>query len=322
MRTFTGQLLQDLRYALRMMAANPAFTALAVLSLALGIGANTAIYSFMDAILMRALPVQQPESLVVVRWHANGSVFRDPNIGINSGNFPYPAYEALRASNPVFTTMFAFAGAGRLNLQIQGMAGLAEGQYVSGDFFRGLGVPPAAGRLIDDSDDRLGAPAVAVVSFMYARRRFGEAEKALGQLVRINDTPFTITGVAAREFFGINPAGAAELYLPLHTNALLEANAGSRYLDGNYYWVEMMGRLRAGVAIGQAQAALAPIFDRFVANTATMDKERVDLPALLLQEGAGNKSLTLDVGQGRQAASGRQHQKTDARGRGQRDRKR
>src|SRR5690242_16061420 len=100
-------MLQDLRYALRMMAKNRGFTAMAVLSLALGIGANAAIYSFMDAILMRALPVQQPESLVVVRWHSkdhppvansmNGSSWRDPQIGYNSGNFPYAAYEMFRA---------------------------------------------------------------------------------------------------------------------------------------------------------------------------------------------------------------------------------
>src|SRR5262245_44728079 len=123
---FVSQLRQDMRYARRMMAASPAFTAMEMLSLALGIGANSAIYSFMDAILMRALPVQQPESLVVVRWHSkdhpalarslNGSMFRDAEVGYNSGNFPFPAYEALRANTPAFSTMFAFARAGQLHV--------------------------------------------------------------------------------------------------------------------------------------------------------------------------------------------------------------
>src|SRR6266850_768526 len=170
---FWEQLLQDLRYAVRMMAAQPLFTAMAALSLALGIGANTAIYSFMDAILLRALPVQNPESLVVLNWRSkdhpavvhglNGTNFRDPKIGYTSGNFPFPAYELLRANSPTFSSIFAFKGAGRLNLLIRGHADLAASQYVSGEYFRGLGVPPAAGRLIDSSDDRAGAPPVVVL---------------------------------------------------------------------------------------------------------------------------------------------------------------
>ena len=119
---FWEQSLQDLRYALRMMAGQPLFTAMAALSLALGIGANTAIYSFMDAILLRALPVANPESLVVLNWHSkdhppvahslNGSTFKDPKGGLTSGNFPYSAYELLHANSPVFSSLFAFFGAG------------------------------------------------------------------------------------------------------------------------------------------------------------------------------------------------------------------
>ena len=118
MKTLLDQALQDLRYSLRTMAASPGFTAMATLSLALGIGANTAIYSFMDAILLRALPVQNPESLVVLNWHSKnfppvihgmtGSNFRDPKLGQTSPNFPYPAYELLRDNNPVLSSIFAF----------------------------------------------------------------------------------------------------------------------------------------------------------------------------------------------------------------------
>src|SRR5262249_3236924 len=164
---------QDLRYALRVMAASPLFTAMAALSLALGIGANTAIYSFMDAILLRALPVNDPESLVVLNWHSkahppvarnmNGSTYQEPRTGYTSGNFPYPAFELLGDKNPVFSVIFAFNNAGRLHVQISGQADLATGQYVSGGFFSGLGIPQTAGRLIGSSDDRFGAPPVAVI---------------------------------------------------------------------------------------------------------------------------------------------------------------
>src|SRR2546421_1268843 len=119
MWNLTEQILQDLRYSMRPLAANRAFTAMAALSLALGIGANTAIYSFMDAILLRALPVQNPESLVVFNWHSkahpqvahnfNGGAYQDSRTGFTSGNFPYPAYEALR-ENPAFSSVFTFQG--------------------------------------------------------------------------------------------------------------------------------------------------------------------------------------------------------------------
>src|SRR3954447_20072010 len=131
---FWERLIQDLRYAWRMMAKQPLFTAMATLSLALGIGANTAIYSFMDAILWRTLPVRDPESLVVLNWRSkdhppvvhglNGSNFRDPKTGYTSGNFPFGAYELLRANSPVFSSLFAFKDAGRVNTLTQGQADL------------------------------------------------------------------------------------------------------------------------------------------------------------------------------------------------------
>ncbi len=293
------QFTQDLRYALRTMARQPLFTLMAALSLALGIGANTAIYSFVDAVLMRALPVQDPESLMVVKWHSkshpavarhfSGSTYQDSKTGYTSGNFPYASFELLRDNNNVFSSVFAFNGAGRLNVQVQGQADLAECQYVSGTFFSTLGVPPAAGRLIDNNDDRVGAAPVAVLSFGYAQRRFGEAGKATGQSILIYDTLFTVAGVAPPEFFGVNPDRTQDVYLPLHASLLLDkvftADA-NKYIDRNYYWVQMMGRLRPGVTQQQAQAALAPMFQQFVESTAT-GKERADLPALIVQEGAG-----------------------------------
>ncbi len=294
-------LLRDLRYALRVMAGHPFFTAMAVLSLALGIGANTAIYSFMDAILLRALPVEHPESLVVFNWHSrgdmgvahsfSGSTHREPRWGTVSGNFPYPSFEQFRDNNPVFSRVFAFNDAGRLNVQIRGQADLAQVQYVSEGYFSGLGVSPAAGRLIGAGDDRPGIPPVAVLSYRYAQKRFGDPARAVGQAILINDAPFTVAGVAAPEFFGVNPGGAQDVFVPMHTSPLLNLRWAeeerTKYTDGNFYWVEMMGRLRPGVTMAQAQAALAASFHNYVASTATSDKERAGLPELMLREGAG-----------------------------------
>jgi predicted permease len=272
---------------------------MAALSLALGIGANTAIYSFMDAILMRALPVPDPQSLVVANWRSkgfppvahsfSGNNFKDPKRGLVSAPFPYPAYELLRDSR-IWSSLFAFYRAGRLNLTVHGQADIATGQYVSGEFFSGLGALPTAGRLIDNGDDRIGSVA-ADLSFSYAQRRFGDAAKAVGQTILINSQPFTVEGVTAREFFGVDPSGATDIYLPLHAAAALDPNAGpdpnKKYSQTNYYWAQIMGRLRPGIGMAQAQAVLAPVFRRFVESTATTDKERADLPILLLREGAG-----------------------------------
>jgi macrolide transport system ATP-binding/permease protein len=300
MRTLE-QFAQDIRYALRMMASQPLFTAMAALSLALGIGANTAIYSFMDAILLRALPVPSPETLVVFNWHSkdsprvahsfSGSSYKDANTGYTSGAFPYPAYELLRDNNQVFSSVFGFTSAGRQTVQIQGQADVATSQYVTGAFFTGLAVPPAAGRLLDANDDRMGAVPTVVLSFSFAQRRFGDVAKAVGQTILINDSAFTVAGVAPPEFFGVNPERQQDLYVPLHASAILEKifteEQSTKYLDRNYYWTQIMGRLRPGVTIAQAQAALAPMFLQFVQGTAANEKERADLPLLLLQEGAG-----------------------------------
>src|SRR5437879_6263268 len=160
--TILEQLRQDLRYAFRTMAANRLFTLLAVSSLALGIGANTAIYSFMDSILLRSLPVSDPESLVVLNWHAkpsrgdfvmrsmSGTTYYDPKTGETAGIFAFPAFELFRKNDSVFSTVFAHFQCWqvrKLNLTVKGQAGIATGWNVSGDYFRGLGVPPAAGRL-------------------------------------------------------------------------------------------------------------------------------------------------------------------------------
>ena len=304
--TILEQLGQDLRYACRTMAANRVFSLLAVSSLALGIGANTAIYSFMDAILLRSLPVPTPESLVVLNWHAqtgrdsvmkamSGTTYDDPQSGVTAGIFPFPVFELLRKNDDVFSTVFAhcqYRDVRSLNVTIGGRADLAVGWNVSGDYFRGLAVAAAAGRLIMADDDRAGAPPVVVVSHGFGQRYFGDAANAVGRAIRLNGLPFTVVGVTPPEFFGVDPAAAPDIYLPMHVIEVL--GAGQQYgfrpedwLARNYYWIQIMGRLRPGVTLAQAQAALAPTFRHWVADTATNDGERANLPELIVKEGAG-----------------------------------
>jgi predicted permease len=195
----------------------------------------------------------------------------------------------LRATNNTLSSMFGFADARRLNLSVQGQADLVDGQFVSGNFFSSLGVRPAAGRLISDDDDRSGGTPAVVISYNYWRRRFAGSADAVGQSIFLNRMPFTIAGVSAPEFFGVDPAGAPDLFIPLHAAPLFSEDPQDdekrRFLDKNFYWVEIMGRLRPGTTLGQAQTDLATRFQRYVNSTASTKEEKADLPALLLADG-------------------------------------
>ena len=311
--TAIEQLGQDLRYAFRNMTANPLFSALAVLSLALGIGADAAIYSLMDALLLRSLPVPQPERLVLFNWRApgsppgsrhatsvmhsmSGSSWGAGNGREESGMFPYPAFETVGRRTDIFSSVFGYYQwwrARELNVMVKGQSETASGQSVSGEFFSGLGIVPAAGRLIQPDDDRPGAPsAVAVISYSLSEARFGGPANAAGQSILVNNLPFTVVGVAPPEFFGVDPGTAPDLYMPLHADELLSAGQQfgfdrKDYGDPHYYWIEIMGRLRPGITLAQAQAALGPQFHQWVAATAETASERATLPALALKEGSG-----------------------------------
>lgn len=296
---FVEELTRDLSFAFRALRKSPVFTLTALLSLALGIGANTAIYSFMDAIMMRALPIPHPENLFVVNWRAkgwpkivhqqHGDGYKTPEGIAASGTFPYPAWEMLRDDNETFSALFAFASAGRPTLVIESQAFLGGGEYVSGNFFSAIGAPPAIGRLIGNDDDREGAMPVAVITYQLWQRRFNGAPNAVGQTVLVNRKPFTVAGVTAPEFYGVNanPRYAPDIFLPLHALAYLDprAQGGDWFHQPDNYWLEMMGRLRPGVTLRQAEISTAARFQLFVAAMATNDKERSNLPALWLQEG-------------------------------------
>lgn len=296
MGNFLESFAQDIRYAFRSMSGSKLFTSMAVLSLALGIGANTAIYSFMDSVMLRALPVRQPEQLVILNWRAKsgapvvhshwGDNYDEPGGGTTSPNFPYPAFELLRDHNDVLSSLFGHAGGRPLNLVIDGNAELAGGQFVTGGFFAGLAVPPAAGRLIDQNDDQTGAPPVAVITDDYWHTRFGANPSVIGKHIQINEMPFTIAGVSAPGFYGVSPGSKPSVFLPMSNIGITRPQeVPAMFREGTYYWIEVMGRLKNGVTLKEAQAQLAGPFHNFVEGTATKDRERADLPALWLQEG-------------------------------------
>jgi len=304
MTRFLPELMQDVRYGVRTMIANKAFSTLAVLSLALGIGANTAIYSLMESILLRSLPVADPEALVVINWRSRppqnadkqwehvmhgvqGMMWPGDKGYLVTGMFPYAAFETLREENPVFSSVFGYFDGHNKTLSVGGQAMSAGTEYVTGGYFRGLAVSPAAGRFIADEDDRPNAAPVAVISFSASQRRFGGASSAVGKPVLIDNVPFTVIGVAPPEFFGVDPERVPDLFLPIHTSLIVDgATAARMYSDPNFYWIEMMGRLRPGISMVQAQAVLAPQFHRWVATTAKTDGERARLPELVLNPGA------------------------------------
>jgi predicted permease len=299
--TLWEQFAQDARYSLRTMAANKVFSALAILSLALGIGANTAIFSFMDSILLRSLPVPDPESLVTLSWHTNrvevhGSNRHDDSIrlpdgGFIGGFFAYPAFEMFRRDREVFSAVFGYQGAGNLYVTADRQTEVTDVEYVSGDYFQGIGIAPGAGRLIAPEDDRAGAPSVAVISFGMSQRRFGGPGGALGRTIQINNFPFNVIGVAPPEFFGADPDAFPEVYVPMHANLLFDARdrfypPAGRYANPDFDWVVIMARLRPGITAAQAQAALSGQFSDYE-RTQTTKRSRTDLAKLVVRNSAG-----------------------------------
>jgi predicted permease len=255
-------LIQDVRYGLRMLAKNPGFTAVAVLTLALGIGANTAVFTLIDALMLRSLPVDQPQQLYLL--------CEDPWEGTSSGDIPtgavnefsYHLYQRLRQRNSdVFDDLAAMASA-RAALRVSGLhsddsAWRAEGCLVTGNFFRVLGVKAAVGRTLLPDDDREGDPrAVAVVSFHYWTESLGRNPNAVGQIVNIDGAPFAIVGVAPPKFFGFKlSTRPPDFYLPLGFQPQLTATP-ARFSHDDEYWLDVFGRLKPGLKARQTSARL------------------------------------------------------------------
>ena len=247
------RLLQDLRYAARMLRNAPGFTTVAVLSLALGIGANTAIFSLIDTVLLRMLPVHEPERLFFVEnFGARGG----------GGSPPYPCFEEFREHNHYFSGLSAFV-ADNARIAIDGRPEQIMGQYGSGNYFATLGVKAWIGRTFGPADDSVvgkGGPEgpLAVISYAYWQRRFGMSPAVLGKVVQVNNTPVTIVGVTPPDFFGLQPGLQVDLTVPM-----MLADAGMLKEKGAW-WFNAAGRLKAGASAASARSELDGIFQAFM----------------------------------------------------------
>jgi predicted permease len=254
---------QDLRYSLRQLRKSPGFTTIAVLTLALGIGANTAIFTVVNALLLKMLPVKGPQQLVVV---GNPS---DPNQRSNgtpsTDVFSYPLYRALRDQNSVFTGLSA-AGSDHHILVDAGLGGASDekvnGRMVSGNYFSVLGLQPAAGRLFSGSDDTAeNANPVVVLGYSYWKTKFALSPSILGQDVRLNGYPFTVVGVAPPGFEGDVVGEQMSLYVPISMQPEIVRGRHWRNV-GNTSWLSLIGRLKPGVTPAQAEANLNIVFNQ------------------------------------------------------------
>src|SRR5262249_2436493 len=245
---------QDLRYGLQTLRRNPGFTAVAVLSLALGIGANTAIFSLMDAALLKMLPVKNPEQLVLIE--------RDDGAPATKGSrdLPYAFFEKLRSKPAVLAGVCTFFGRDRINIAGDGQAEVAYAQEVSGDFFAVLGVNALLGRNITEDDDKIpGAHPVIVVSYEYWQRRFARDPAIVGKSVAVNGHPFTIIGVAPRDFFGVRVGDAPDLWAPTMMERQIIPRTSIRE-SFEYPVGDVLARLKPEVTEQQASAVLTKLF--------------------------------------------------------------
>src|SRR5262245_49302885 len=215
---------RDVRYGLRLLTRHPGFTFVAVLTLALGIGANTAIFSLVNSVMLRPLPVRDPGRLAIV-----GGIGRS-----------FPAWEQLRAQAERFESVAAW-GSSQFDLSSGGETKWVDGLWASGSFFDTLGVPAAVGRTLIDADDRRGAPAVTVISHAFWERQFGRAPDIVGRTLSINRTPFTIVGVTPASFFGPTVGRTFDLVVPLSTFGQIMPAA---WLDTNFGFLTMIARLK------------------------------------------------------------------------------
>lgn len=243
--------IRDGQLAWRLMRRGPLFTIVAVASLALGIGANTAIFSLVNAILLRPLPVREPAGLVEILSQYPG----EPRIN----GFQWRIYEHFRDQNRVFSDLVAMSPA-RWQVSGEGLDAVpVTGEYVSGNYFDMLGVPPALGRVLGRDDDRAGAAAVAVVSWAFWQSRFAGDPSAVGQRIVVNGAPAVVVGVTPREFFGANIAARPAMWLATAAEPLIQRPS---QLATGMLGVAMLGRLAPGIAIEQARAEVQ-VLDRW-----------------------------------------------------------
>ncbi len=283
-------MLKDLRFALRQLARTPAFTAVAILTLALGIGANSAIFSVMNALLLRYLPARDPARLVYLHTTSNPS--GSSQTGHGDTSLTMPLFEQFRKQKDVFADVVAYVplGIGKVAVRYGKEPQEAAVQMVSGNFFTTLGVLPSRGRTFRIEDEAAHSP-VAVLSYSWWTRQFGRDASVLGQALYIKDVPFTIIGVASPEFIGLDQ-DAADLWIPFQDRRELTPWGRARgntslYGQPNWWFLMMMGRLAPGITEQRALARAMPVFQNVAYAALGPPKPKEGLPKLFFTSAKG-----------------------------------
>src|SRR5215510_3650386 len=285
---FIETLFQDLRFGVRMLLKNKSFTALAVLSLALGIGANTALFQLLNAVRLRTLPVKAPQELAEVRLAdmkgARGGIHR-------SSSVTNLIWEQIRERQQAFSGIFAW-GMDRINLATGGEARPARMLYVSGDFFHTLGVNAALGRVFTTADDQrgCGAPGL-VISHEFWQREYGGEANVIGRKITLADRQFEIIGVTPASFFGMEVGRSFDLALPICAAALVYR--GSWLNSGTYWWLTVTGRLKPGWSLEQATAQLQSFSPALFEKTLP-----ADYPSVSVKDYLGSRLIAAPAGSG------------------------
>ena len=267
-------MLKDLRHAVRMLLHAKGWTAVVIVSLALGIGANMAIFSGVNALLLTEIPVEDPGTLIRLRWGGRNDMVTSSSDYGNSGKtrdgqnirstFSYPMYQQFLADNKTMRDLFAFAPFGRVNAVVDGQAEIATSFISSGNYYQGLGVRARLGRTILPEDDKPTAPPVAVISSKYWHTRFVTDPAVIGKTIRVNNVVVTIVGVLPADFTGVQLAVVTEppdIGLPLALDPQLDTSTGKpRFGQPTYWWLQVMGRLKPGATAEQVQGNLEGAF--------------------------------------------------------------
>jgi hypothetical protein len=291
------ELRSDLRYATRMLAKSPGFTAIAIGSLALGIGANTIIFTVTKAILLDKLAVPQPEELRLFALtqgekgvvHSSWGYFDQTLDGkMLSTSFSYPVYQQLRQHNNALQDIFAFKNYGRLTATVDNKAEVVTSEMVSGNYYRTLGIHPMLGRPIVDIDDAApGSGPVLLISYGYWTRRFVRSPDVIGKKIEVNSAPMTIVGVNPPDFTGVfGVQSSPDVFLPFSMQPIAAPKFGSSLLTNtNLWWVMMMGWLKPGVSAEAEQSKLDADLNGAVRATLAVGRDE-EIPRLLLENGS------------------------------------
>jgi predicted permease len=293
---------QDVRYGLRVLGKSPGFTAIAVASLALAIGANTTIFSVAKCMIYDRLNVPHPEQLKTLYWQdaGHGAVHNMwgefdslPGGGAKSSSFSYPVYRELSAHNQVMQDLIAYQG-DDMNATIHGTARRVQAEMISGNYYSGLGVRPQLGRPIQPSDDASqSGGAVVVISEGIWERDFGRSPTVLGQAITINQAAMTIVGVNPRGFTGADGSQVSpDVFMPLKMQPVLDPKGKKSYLeDAGEWWVKIMGRVKPGVTDSQAEAVLSSQLEAAVRGTMS-PKPGETIPRLVITDGSRGNHIS------------------------------